>query len=237
MATSPYSPGLRWLHYGILSFVLALALTGYSIYLREPLGLGTLKRPLVYIHAVTAYAFLSLLLVRIVGAGLAPNTLSLRRALPRPQDLTSIATGKVKPSFVGRSSLSRILSATLYIAFVVMGLTGLVRAGTDIYFLPFGPLAQSYLAAPGTLPHTLQPFEAAGADPGHWHRLMVGKGLVGKVHIYCGFLILAVALCHGLGAFLTAWRGRDTQRSGPARWMLLGRPKEDEVTPNDGQTR
>ena len=45
-----------------------------------------------------------------------------------------------------------------------MAITGLVRAGTDIYYPPFGYIAAEYVAKPGTNPHTFVPYDNTNVD-------------------------------------------------------------------------
>jgi Ni/Fe-hydrogenase 1 B-type cytochrome subunit len=48
---------------------------------------------------------------------------------------------------------------------VVQAGTGLVLAGTDIYYPPFGHWIASWIAAPGVEPSTIAPYSKTGVDP------------------------------------------------------------------------
>jgi len=220
---SPYPISLRAFHWGVICFVLSLAFTGYAIYFREILGIATLKRPLVYVHAFIAYGFLTLLLFRVwlnlKGGNLSLNALILRRV-----DIERIRKGDAFKAirFAGRGPVSRFLSSLLIAGFCIMAATGLVRAGTDLYHLPLGPLVQNYVRSDTTPAHLIMPFEKSGTDPNKYNRVMGAKVLVGKVHIYTGFFILFIVLVHVLGNLIKELNGRDGKSRGLALHMLFG---------------
>lgn len=221
-AAGPYTRGLRRFHLVLVILIIALAATGFSIYFRKPLGLQPHKLTLVYLHATIAYAFLALIGWRLWRGFRGPEPDRFRHVLPRRADLARLVRER-RFKFAGRSPLSRTLAGALYLLFAANAATGVVRAGTDIYYWPFGPLVQAYVAKPGANPSDLTPRDKSAADERKLERISRAKIPFGKAHIYGAFLIAALAAAHAVGVMSTEWRAPfATGRRGRARLMLFG---------------
>ena len=81
--------------------------------------------------------------------------------------------GDVRP-YLGHNPIARMMVSILLILLVLQAVTGLVLAGTDIYYPPFGYWIASWVAAPGVDPATIAPYDKAGIDP----TIMGGDALV-----------------------------------------------------------
>lgn len=223
---SPYSATLRRLHLAIAVFVFALALTGFAINLREPLGLQGLKLTLVYIHATIAYGFLALLLFRITLGVMGADAVRLSHTLPRWRDVKRLGAAirdGAPMKFAGRSPLSRTLAGVIYLAFAVNATTGLVRAGTDVYFPPFGAAVRAYVAKEGVDPSMIKVGERDLVDSKKMKTVSRAKIPFGKIHIYGGYVILFAALAHLVGVIATEWSAPGNRKlRGRARLMLFG---------------
>lgn len=221
-AVEPYSRTLRRLHLAIAIFVVALAVTGFMIYYRRPLGLQSLKLALVYVHAGVAYLFLIAFFVRIYLGFRGSDAVRFSHTLPRASDLRRILAFR-RLKFAGRSPLSRMLAGLLFAAIFINALTGLVRAGTDVYFPPFGPFVQQYLAADGVRPAEVRPGDYSTIDAAKLKIVNRLKIPFGKIHIYGAFFIATLTLFHAIGAALTEWTAaNDMKARGRARLMLFG---------------
>ncbi|MCI0468081.1 MAG: cytochrome b/b6 domain-containing protein [Beijerinckiaceae bacterium] len=232
-AAAPYSIALRATHYLLMAFVIALAITGFTIYFKQELGLARLKVTLIYTHAFIAYGFLVVLALRAAVAFASPAQASLTRSLPRPRDLACLPgeikdnlLGRRRPRFAGRSPLSRALTGGLYSAFLIMAITGLVRTGTDLFHPPLGPFVAAFIAAPGVPPQSLKPFDRSGTNPVRYAQVATAKSVPGTIHIYVGVMIVTLALTHAAGAILFEWQSRAGSGYGLARAMLLGPRRE-----------
>lgn len=223
---SPYSATLRRLHLAVAVCVVALALTGFAINLREPLGLQALKLTLVYVHASIAYVFLGLLLLRVTLGVAGADAVRLKHTLPRWRDVKRLGAGlrdRSPMKFAGRSPLSRTLAGLIYLAFALNAATGLVRAGTDIYFPPFGGAVRAYVAKEGVDPSLIKVGERGLVDPEKMKTVSRAKIPFGKVHIYGGYFIVFAALLHFAGVIATEWSAPgDKALRGRARLMLFG---------------
>ena len=224
--SAPYSRTLRRLHLAIIGFVILLATTGFMIYFRKSLGLQPFKMRLVWIHAIIAYSFLIVITWRILLGFFGAKIDRLSTTLPNKRSLGRFFGQRGKPRFAGRSPTSRMLAGALYLFIASNAATGLVRAGTDLYLPPFGPIVAHYVAADGADPGTLKPGQKDNTDPYRYGRVSGGKIILGKIHIYGAFIITTLALIHSIGTLSTEWSaptrpGKDKRR-GPARIMLFG---------------
>jgi len=69
----------------------------------------------------------------------------------------AFAAGRLQ-HYLGHNPLGRFAVAVLLVLIAMQALTGLVLAGTDIYFPPFGHWIAQWIAAPGVDPATLVPY-------------------------------------------------------------------------------
>lgn len=97
-----------------------------------------------------------------------------------------------------------MITTTIFAVFFTMAATGMFRAAADLYHPPFGAILADYLAAPGIDPATLRPMDPAGADPERWRILMkVKTTVVGKIHEWGAYVLLALGAIHIAGAIMT----------------------------------
>lgn len=225
---APYGRTLRRLHLGFIIFTAVLATTGFMIYFREPLGVRALKLKLVYFHAITAYGLVALIVWRIVLFFRGASGERWRSVL-----VDSKSAGKLFGAlslrnrgafaFAGRSPLSRMIATVFYLALVSNMASGLIRAGTDIYYPPFGGFLKAYVAADGIEPGSIRRGSPDGVDKVKEARVKRAALLFGRIHIYGAFLIAGLAFFHAGGALATEWSVKNSPASrGRARIMLFG---------------
>lgn len=222
-----YGVTLRRLHLAIACFVLSLAVTGFLIYFRKPLGLQPHKLTLVWTHAIIAYAFLAVLALRAYRGFFGPAQDRFRVAVARVSDCQRFFfkgdAMRTRFKFAGRSPLSRMLATIIYATLAVNAATGLVRAGTDIYLPPFGPIVRAYVSADNAPLLSVRPSDRTNVDQQRFDFISRAKIPFGKIHIYGAFIIVTAAAIHGLGAALTEWSApNDRTARGRARLMLFG---------------
>lgn len=225
-AVGPYSRRLRQLHLAIATLISLLALTGLMFYFRKPLGLADAKFTLMTVHSFIGYALVASVIWRIwLGIkGREPDRFS--RVLTGPRNFKRLLAGgegsRSRFRFAGRSPLSRLIATVLYAAVMFNIGTGLIRAGTDLYFPPFGPLVLHYVTPAGEKP-SIAAVKAGNVDKAHAQRIREFKAPVGKIHFYGGLFILTLAAIHASGALVTEWSTpNDKSSRGRARLMLFG---------------
>lgn len=84
----------------------------------------------------------------------------------------------------------------MYLLMFTQVVTGLVRAGTDIYYPPFGAYIAAQVAAEGVDPASLVPYDKTGMDEDAARALGDFKGPFGQVHLYSAYSLMALILLH-----------------------------------------
>ena len=108
---------------------------------------------------------------------------------------SSIRAGDTQ-QFIGHSPPGRVAVGALLLLMAVMAVTGLIRAGTDIYYPPFGSLVAEYVAAPGTDPASLIPYDPAGMEPSRAERIKAFKKPFGSIHVYTAYMLMFLIIVH-----------------------------------------
>jgi Ni/Fe-hydrogenase 1 B-type cytochrome subunit len=217
----------RWFHWITVLVVFALGLSGFTFHFRHELGLvdPASGLALVEIHSSIGYALAFALIFRFVWAFVGnrharwssfwPTRASIRAV---PAELRALRERR-PIDHVGHSPLSRLATSLLLSMLLMSALTGLFRAGSDLYAVPLGPWFAAYVAEAGVDPSTLVAGSKQGVDPEKYQRLRDLKGSVGKLHFWLACGLIAVIGLHIAGVSLTEIR----QRSGLVSAMFSGR--------------
>jgi len=88
----------------------------------------------------------------------------------------------VRP-YLGHNPVACALVSILYVLLVIQAATGLVLAGTDVYYPPFGHWITSWIAAPGVDPVTIAPYNKTGIDPAAWDAMRSFRAVILRIHI------------------------------------------------------
>lgn len=229
MSQGPYARMLRWLHLALALVVTALAITGLIFHYRKPLGIDNLKLSIMFVHAMIGYALLLVISLRVYFGVRGAEAMRFRHVLPRGKDfskLFSLKPTRERWKFAGRSPLSRVVAGLLLILITTNLVTGLVRAGTDLYLPPFGPFIQAHIAKDGVAPSMVKPGEGTYIDESRYAPIKRAKTPFGTAHYYVGLSIMAIALFHIIGVLSKEWSAPNDKRSrGRARLMLFGPEK------------
>lgn len=155
----------RWFHWINALAVIGLIVTGLAVLNDDALGLSANGKILLKsIHVSFGYVVAVNLLWRFVWAFFGNRYTRWRGILPGgPGYLTSLRayiasflSGEPQ-QYVGHNPLARIGVSLLLLFLVVQLATGLVIAGTDLFWPPFGHWFAQWVAAPGVDPAAVQP--------------------------------------------------------------------------------
>jgi cytochrome b len=88
-----------------------------------------------------------------------------------------------------------------------------------------------YIAAPGTDPASLIPYNPEGTDPAKAEQLKAFKGPFGDIHIYTAFTLLFVIVVHIIAVIVTDSREGGSLISAmfTGTKVLSGKPVDDEA--------
>jgi cytochrome b len=204
-----WDAGTRWFHWINALSVLALIIVGFIILQSGDIGVPNPgKVTLKQIHVVIGYVFLLNLAWRFVWAFMGNRYARWRALLPGGRGflhalrsyVAAFLAGHPEP-YLGHSPLGRIGVSAIFLLITVLGLTGLVLAGTDLFFPPFGGWVAAYIAAPGVDPGTLVPYAPELYDAAAYQRMRDFRAPFVLVHEY-GFYALATLVALHVAAVI-----------------------------------
>jgi len=224
----------RLFHWINFTTIIGLIIFGLIMLYKKELGITSVeaKIGLKEVHVLIGYVFVLNLAFRILWGFIGNHFARWRTTLPGKGFLQSVrdyktSLGTENPQqFLGHNPLGRLAVTLMLALLVVMAVTGLIRAGTDIYYPPFGAYVADYVAAPGTDPDSLVPYDPTGADAEKLDRLKAFKGPFGKVHIYTSYILMFIIVVHIAAVVLTEVREGGSLISAmfTGRKVLSGKP-------------
>ena len=177
---------------------------GLIMLFKKELGITGIdaKVGLKVVHVFLGYIFVLNFIWRIIWGFIGNNYARWSNIVPHKgfinvvrQYIHSAKSGNTD-QYIGHNPLGRLAITFIYLLLLTMAVTGLVRAGTDIYYPPFGSLVAEYIAEPGTDPNSIMPYIATGTDKDKVASLKAFKGPFGKVHIYSSYVLMFMIVLH-----------------------------------------
>ena len=92
--------------------------------------------------------------------------------------------------------LGKLAVTALFTLLIVLAISGLIRAGTDIYYPPFASVVVSYIAEEGTDPGSLMPYQKEGVNKEKMLSLKAFKSPFGKIHLYTAYFLMFLIIVH-----------------------------------------
>lgn len=197
----------RWFHWINVLAVLGLIGTGLVVLFDDGLGLSPSgKIALKSVHASFGYVMALNLLWRFAWAFLGNRYARWRAIVPGGPGYSaalraytgSFLTGEPQ-QYVGHNPLARIAVALLFVLLLIQAASGLVLAGTDLYWPPFGPWFAAGVAAPGVDPSLVVPGASQLIDQNAYAAMRAFRSTFVLVHEY-GFYALAVLIVFHVAA-------------------------------------
>lgn len=204
----------RWFHWINALSVLALAVVGFIILNAGALEVSTHgKIALKTIHTWIGYVFALNLLWRIVWAFLGNRYARWRAMLPGGRGylkaVRSYAAAFVagRPEhYLGHTPLGRLGIAVLFVLILVQAVTGLLLAGTDLFYPPAGHWIAQWIAAPGVDPATLAPYAPTTYDGAAYQAMRALRKPFALAHLYGFYALMMAALLHVAAVVVTELR-------------------------------
>ncbi len=194
----------RLFHWINFTSVIMLIFMGLVMLFKKELGITSVeaKIGLKTVHVVIGYAFVANLAIRIIW-GFIGNKYARWRALVPSRGhsdsirnyLKSIKQGEPL-QYAGHNPVGQLAVVVIFLCLVTMAVTGLTRAGTDIYYPPFGSIAAKYIAQPGVDPASLIPYDTSAVDKDKYDALKAFKEPFGTVHIYTAYFLMFLIIVH-----------------------------------------
>ncbi len=224
----------RWFHWINALCVLALAVFGLVILNASAFDIpNTGKVLLKTLHVWVGYVFVVNILVRIVWGFAGNHHARWRQMLPGGRGyfrrlrsyVASLTSGKPE-SYLGHNPLGRIAVAGLLLLMMVQAVTGLMLAGTDIYYPPLGSWIAGWIAAPGVDPASLVPYSPELYDEAAYAEMRALRKPFAQIHLYSFYVLLVGIAIHISGVVITELRegGGLTSAMISGRKVLQGQP-------------
>lgn len=233
----------RWFHWINALCVIALAIMGFVILNADDLDVSNAgKVTLKTIHVWIGYVFVLNLIWRIVWAFLGNRYARWRAVLPGGKGyflalrsyLAAFVAGQPEP-YVGHNPAGRLGIAALFVLVTIQAITGLVLAGTDLFYPPIGRWIAQWVAAPGVDPAALIPYAPEMYDTAAYERMRAFREPIVTVHLYSFYVLLVVVVLHVAAVVVTELRegGSIVSAMFTGRKILSGRPLDAESDRND----
>ncbi|MDX8404605.1 MAG: cytochrome b/b6 domain-containing protein [Mariprofundus sp.] len=194
----------RLFHWVNFTTVLLLILVGLLMLYKKDLGITSLEAKIAIkeIHILIGYLFAVNLFIRLVWGFIGNRFARWSNIIPGKgfgsqlaAYIASIKSGEPQ-QFLGHNPMGRLAVVLLMLLLVSQAATGLVRAGTDVYYPPFGSMFAAQVAAEGVDPASLKPYDKTGVDPVKYKALSSFKEPFGEIHIYTAYALMLLILLH-----------------------------------------
>lgn len=195
---------IRIFHWLNFLTIISLIFVGLVMLFKKELGITGVeaKVALKEVHVIIGYVFVLNFAWRILWGFVGNRFARWSNLVPRKgfagtlrHYLNSVKSGEPQ-QYLGHNPMGRLAVTFILLLMLTMAVTGLVRAGTDIYYPPFGSLAAEYIAEPGTDPDSIRPYMPEGTDKEKAEQLKAFKGPFGKVHIYGSYVLMFMIVLH-----------------------------------------
>ncbi len=217
---------IRWFHWINFLAVLGLIGTGLVIYNSRALGLSAdAKVFMKEFHSWFGYVMTINLLWRILWGFIGGRFSRWSETLPFGRGymaelgtyLKSLRSGEPR-SYLGHNPLGRLMVLALLLLLVIQAVTGLVLAGTDLYYPPIGHWIAEWVAPTGVTPSTLLPGDKTMADAAAWDAMRAFRKPYITLHELVFFMLSAAIVLHIAAVVM----GEVRERIGLASAMFHG---------------
>ena len=209
-----WDANIRWFHWINFLCVLGLIAVGVAILNGKALGVSTEGKILLKtVHVWIGYVFALNLLWRLVWAFIGTEHARWRAILPGGQGymkevrayIADFKAGRPR-QYLGHNPLGKIAVTLILFMLLTQAITGLILAGTDIFYPPIGSWIASWIANPGVDPATLIPYAKEMYDPVSYDAMRAFRKPFITIHYYGFFVLLGLILLHILAVVVTEIR-------------------------------
>mgnify|MGYP001812247887 FL=1 len=210
-----WDAGIRSFHWINLLCMLGLIGVALVILNAKTLGVSTDGKILLKtVHVWIGYVFALNLAWRLVLAFTGGPHARWRAILPFGRGyrnevrdhITALRTGRPR-QYLGHNPLGRLAVTVLLLLLTTQAVTGLVLAGTDLFYPPIGGWIADRVAAPGVDPGTLVPYAPQMYDEDAWQGMRAFREPFITVHYYGFFALLVLIVLHVTAVVVTELRG------------------------------
>ena len=218
---------VRVFHWINFLCMLGLIALGVAILNDKALGVSNEGKILLKsVHASIGYAFALNLLWRLVWAFVGGPRARWRAILPGGRGylaevrsyVRGFGTGQAR-QYLGHNPLGRLAVAILLLLLLNQAVTGLVLAGTDLFWPPIGAWIAGWVAAAGVDSATLVPYAPEMYDATKYEAMRAFRAPFITAHEWGFWTLLTFAALHILAVVITELR----EGGGLVSAMITGR--------------
>ena len=201
----------RWFHWINALCVIALAFVGFVILNAGDLEIAAAgKVTLKEVHSWIGYVFVLNLAWRVVWAFLGSRYARWRSILPGGPGYLNALRSYVAAfvaghpeQYLGHNPVGRIGIAVLFLLIAIQAITGLILAGTDLFYPPFGHWIAQWIAGSGVDPGTLVPYAPEMYDETAYKEMRAFRKPFAVVHLYSFWALVVVVVLHVTAVVIT----------------------------------
>jgi len=195
---------VRLFHWINFTTIIMLIFFGLVMLFKKELGIEGVeaKINLKVMHVTIGYVFVANLVIRILWGFIGKRHARWRTLIPSSGHMQKVRAYRdsirqgTPLQYTGHNPMGQIAATVIFLCLLVMAVTGLIRAGTDIYYPPFGSSVAEYVALPGVDPSTLVPYDKSEVDEEKFDALKAFKKPFGTVHIYTSYFLMFLIIVH-----------------------------------------
>ncbi len=217
--------------------VLSLIVVGVIILNTKLFGIeGEAKVLLKMIHASIGYVFVVNFLWRMIWAFFGNYHARWGQVLPTGKNyLHSLKTytanffSGIRQQYLGHNPVARLIISLFFILLSMQAITGLVIAGTDLYYPPFGGYFAEWVTDgdPDRLKQ-LKPGDKSQLVESAYKEMRAFRKPISTIHVYGFYMLSVLILIHIIGVIVTEIR----EKNGLISAMITGEKVLDD-SPQD----
>ena len=227
----------RWFHWINFMCVIGLIAIGVAILNAKVLGVTDDGKILLKVtHVWFGYIFVLNLLWRMIWAFIGNRHARWAAIVPggtgywkSVKDYVGSLTSGQPQQYLGHNPLARISVTLLFVMLVIQAVSGLVLAGTDIFYPPLGSWIAAWVAASGVDPGSVQPYAPHLYDEVAWNEMRSFRKPFVTAHYYCFYAIVLMIVLHVAGVVITELKegGNIVSAMFTGKKTLSGRPVDE----------
>jgi len=220
LKTYVWSRNIRLFHWLNVTCILLLIIIGLIIFNGKTLGISVeAKVMLKEIHVLVGYMFCLNLLYRLVIGFIGKGLERWSNALP----FFKVFRDEVKNHhsqkvYQGHNPAGKLMVAALLTCMSIQMVTGLVIAGTDIYYPPFGSYFAESIAIDKEALETIKPYSKENVDEEAYKEMRAFRKPFITMHVYSFYTLLLLIPLHILGVIF----GERKEKSSLVSAMIHG---------------
>lgn len=208
----------RLFHWINFVCIILLSILGLIMLNKGAIGISgnDAKIGLKVLHVSVGYIFAANLIFRIIRGFNGGHYSRWKTLLPGKnfkaelKDYKASKAAGAAQTFVGHNPKGRLSVLVFLSLLTFMMVTGMIRAGTDIYYPPFGYFAAKHVAEEGVSPAAIKPYDATGTNAEKMAELKAFKSPIGTTHIYGAYLLWLLVLAHVIAVVRAEATGEGT---------------------------